>query len=282
MSATTRARTGDGAATRARRASARRARLRGAPVAVAGICVILIGWEVVSRAYGKPLLFPGPADTGSTLLDGLTSGNIWTASVASVLRVMAGLLAGSLAGVLLGLLSGSSRVLEALLEPFINVFRFIPPLAWFAPALLWLGSGETSKVALIVYTSVFVVAVNTAAGVKAVPRDMIRMARTYGAGPLRLFFAVRLPASLPYIFSGVRIALGNAFMTVVTAEMLGAESGLGVLITEGTANTDVRGVFAALITLGALGLCADRAFVRLLRRYGGRFSAATREEGLIR
>jgi len=244
-------------------------------VALAGICVILIGWELVSRGYGKPLLFPGPADTGSTLFDGLTSGDIPTASVSSVVRVLTGLLVGSLAGVLLGLLSGSSRVLEALFEPFINVFRFIPPLAWFAPALLWLGSGETSKIALIVYTSVFVVAVNTAAGVKAVPRNMIRMARTYGASPVRLFFVVRLPASLPYIFSGVRIALGNAFMTVVTAEMLGAESGLGVLITSGTANTDVRGVFAALITLGALGLCADRAFVHLLRRYGGRFSART-------
>ncbi len=73
----------------------------------------------------------------------------------------------------------------------------------------------------------------------------------------------------------MRIALGNAFMTVVTAEMLGASSGLGVLITEGTANTDVRGVFAALIVLGALGLCADRLFVRLMRRFGGRFSART-------
>ncbi|TYB46303.1 ABC transporter permease [Actinomadura chibensis] len=254
---------------------ARRAALRRAPVAVAGILVILVCWELVARAYGKPLLFPGPAETGSTLLDGLTGGDIPDAAVASIGRVLSGLAIGSLAGVLLGLLSGSSRVLEALFEPFINVFRFIPPLAWFAPALLWLGAGETSKVALIVYTSVFVVAVNTAAGVKAVPKNMVRMARTYGAGPVRVFFAVRLPASLPYIFSGVRIAMGNAFMTVVTAEMLGAESGLGVLITEGTANTDVRGVFAALIVLGALGLCADRLFVRLLRRFGGRFSART-------
>ncbi|TYK49494.1 ABC transporter permease [Actinomadura decatromicini] len=252
-----------------------RAALRRAPVAVAGILVILVAWELVARAYGKPLLFPGPAETGSTLLDGLTGGDIPDAAVASIGRVLSGLAIGSLAGVLLGLLSGSSRVLEALFEPFINVFRFIPPLAWFAPALLWLGAGETSKVALIVYTSVFVVAVNTAAGVKAVPKNMVRMARTYGAGPVRVFFAVRLPASLPYIFSGVRIAMGNAFMTVVTAEMLGAESGLGVLITEGTANTDVRGVFAALIVLGALGLCADRLFVLLLRRFGGRFSART-------
>lgn len=275
MSTTTRVRADAVAADRGRRDAARRARLRRAPVAVAGICLIIIGWEAFSRAYGKPLLFPGPVDTGTALIDGLTGGDIPAASAASVARVLTGLLIGSAAGVLLGLLSGSSRVLEALFEPFINVFRFIPPLAWFAPALLWLGSGETSKIALIVYTSVFVVAVNTAAGVKAVPRNMVRMARTYGAGPVRLFFAVRLPAGLPYIFSGVRIALGNAFMTVVTAEMLGASSGLGVLITQGTANTDVRGVFAALIILGALGLCADRVFVGLLRRYGGRFSART-------
>lgn len=249
--------------------------LRDTGIVLGGVVGAFVAWHLGAQAYGKPLLVPGPAEVWSALVEGFTRGSLVPAIGASLGRVVAGLAIGVAGGVVLGLLSGSSRILEALFEPFINVFRFIPPLAWFAPVLLWLGTGESSKIVLIVYTSIFVVAVNTAAGVQAVPQNMVRMASTYGAKPWHMLFIVRLPASVPYILAGVRIAMGNAFMTVVTAEMLGARSGLGVIITTGSATTDVRGVFAALITLGVLGLGADRLFVTLLRRYGGRFAART-------
>lgn len=242
-------------------------------IVIIGVVALLGVWAIGAQLYGKPMLFPGPIVVGTSLFDGFVDGSLITATGASLGRVFTGLAIGSVLGTILGLLSGSSRVLEALFEPFINMFRFIPPLAWFAPVLLWMGAGEESKITLIVYTSIFVVAVSTAAGVKAVPKNMVRMARTFGASNLRLFYAVRFPASVPYILTGVRIALGNAFMTVVSAEMLGASTGLGVIITKGGATTNVPAVFSALIVLGALGLLTDRIYVALVKRFGKRFNA---------
>ncbi|MFF3867709.1 ABC transporter permease [Micromonospora sp. NPDC001898] len=249
-------------------------RLRRALTIVGGFVAVVALWWLAASFYGMPMLFPGPPDVVTQFKSVLADGSLAQAVSASLGRVAAGLVLGSLLGTLLGLLSGSSRVLEALLEPFISFFRFIPPLAWFAPVLLWLGAGEPAKLTLILYTTVFVVAVNTAAGVRAVPGNKLRMAATFGARPWQTFLLVRLPGSAAYILAGIRIALGNAFMTVVTAEMLGAPSGLGVIVTNGMATTNIRGVFVALITLGALGLIADRLFVALLRRFGARFGAS--------
>ncbi|MGV8970418.1 MAG: ABC transporter permease [Microbacteriaceae bacterium] len=256
----------------AARASRLMATRSGGIVASGALAVILL-WAVGAYIFANPTLFPGPIAVGKALVDGFANGSLLEATGASLARVAAGLALGTAMGVVLGLLSGSSRVLEALFEPFISMFRFIPPLAWFAPVLLWFGTGEESKIILIMYTSVFVVAVSTAAGVKAVPKNMIRMARTSGASSFQLFFAVRLPASVPYILTGIRIAMGNAFMTVVSAEMLGASTGLGVVITKGGATTNVHAVLAALIILGVLGLLTDRLYLFLVRRYGGRFNA---------
>lgn len=249
-------------------------RWRHAAVVAAGLVVVVVSWWLAARLYGAPLLFPGPVDVLDQFRTVVSDGSLFTAAGASLQRIAIGLLLGSLAGTLLGLLSGSSRILEALFEPFISVFRFIPPLAWFAPVLLWFGAGEAAKLTLILYTTVFVVAVNTAAGVHAVPKNKLRMAASFGAKPWQVFLQVRLPASAGYILAGVRIAMGNAFMTVVTAEMLGAPHGLGVFITNGMATTNVRAVFVALLTLGALGLLADRVLVALMRRFGTRFGAS--------
>lgn len=252
---------------------------RSTGILVAGVVIVLAVWAIGAQLYGKPMLVPGPLAVGITLFEGFVDGSLIVAIGASLARVFTGLAIGTVLGIALGLLSGSSRVLEALFEPFINMFRFIPPLAWFAPVLLWLGAGEESKITLIVYTTIFVVAVSTAAGVKAVPINKVRMARTYGASSVRLFFSIRFPASVPHILTGVRIAMGNAFMTVVSAEMLGAATGLGVIITKGGATTNLRAVFAALIILGILGLLTDRLYVILVRRYGSRFNAKLSAEG---
>lgn len=252
---------------------------RSAGIVALGVLFVLAVWALGAELYGKSMLFPGPLAVAAALVDGFVDGSLVAAIGSSLARVATGLVIGSVLGIGLGLLSGSSRVLEALFEPFISMFRFIPPLAWFAPILLWLGAGEEAKITLIVYTSIFVVAVSTAAGVKAVPTNMVRMARTYGASPVRLFFGVRLPASVPYILNGVRIAMGSAFMTVVSAEMLGASTGLGVIITKGGATTNVRSVFAALIVLGVLGLLTDRLYVLGVRRFGGRFNTKLSADG---
>lgn len=252
---------------------ARLVRLRGTALAVVGFLVVIAAWAVAADAYASPLLFPGPGEVFERLRTMMSEGVLGDAVGASVGRAAAGLAVGTLLGVLLGLATGTSRILEALVEPFVNVFRFIPPLAWYAPVLLWLGTGEPAKISLIVYTSVFVVTVNTAAGVRAVPRDKLRMAASMGASAGQRFWQISLPGSAPYIAAGVRIAIGNALMTVVTAEMLGASEGLGVIVTTGMATTNLPSVFVALVVLGTIGLIVDRLFVAFLRRFGRRLGA---------
>lgn len=259
------------------------ARRRGTPAGIAVVtrrigpplvvlALILFGWTIAARVYDIPLLLPGPAPTLTGLREALMSGDLIDAVLASLRRIATGFVIGVSLGTILGLLAGRSRIIWGLLEPLVNFFRFIPPLAWFAPALLLFGAGEKAQIALIVYTTVFVVIVNTMAGVNAVPKQKTRMAETFGASRSVILVRVVLPVSLPYVFTGMRIALGNAFMTVVTAEMLGADTGLGVRINNGMTTLDMVSVLGAIFTLGILGFSSDLAFGALSRavqrRYG--------------
>ncbi len=218
------------------------------------------------------LLFPPPSTTFARLAGLIRDGTLEQAAGVSLARIAAGFIAGSIAGILLGLLLGTSRTARALLEPYVHFLRFIPPLAWFAPVLLWVGTGELAKILLIMYTTVFVVALNTTAGVITIPRSKIRMARALGGRPLQIFFLVTLPASAPYVFTGMRIAMGNSFMTIVAAEMLAANDGLGYLVNSGALFLDTSTVFSGVIALGTLGFATDRFFLFLIGRFGGRFA----------
>ena len=237
------------------------------------IVIVIIIWQVAAYRFHLLLLFPPPSTTFKRLFEMLLNGSLEWASLISLRRIMEGFLIGSVAGTGCGLLLGTSRTVRALAEPYVHFFRFVPPLAWFAPVLLWFGTGEAAKVLLIVYTTVFVVTLNAMVGVAAVPRNKLRMARAFGASPSQIFFLVVLPASAPYIFTGMRIAMGNSFMTVVAAEMLAASDGLGYLINSGVLFLDTTTVFSGVIALGALGFAADRAFQWVVRRLGGRFTA---------
>lgn len=249
----------------------RRVRLAGTPLL--SVVVALVAWELLARRFGVPILFPPASTTLKRFYELLFDGTLLVASAVSMLRILAGFAVGSVLGVVLGLLLGSSPLAKAANEPFVHFFRFVPPLAWLAPVLLWLGTGEVAKVALIVYTTVFVVALNTMAGVEAVPRNKLRMAGTFGASRSQTFRWVTLPASAPYVFSGMRIAMGNSFMTIVVAEILAAQEGLGYLVNRGLILLNTATVFAGIIALGILGFLTDRVFQWLIRRFGGRFSA---------
>jgi ABC-type nitrate/sulfonate/bicarbonate transport system permease component len=236
------------------------------------ILIALGGWQLAAERFHLQLLFPPPTMTFRRFLDLVLDGSLEQASAVSLARILAGFLIGSAAGIALGLLLGTWRMVRAIAEPYVHFFRFVPPLAWFAPVLLWFGTGELAKVLLIVYTTVFVVALNTMAGVTAIPRNKVRMARAFGARPAQIFYLITLPASLPYVFTGMRIAMGNSFMTVVAAEMLAATQGLGYLVNSGVLFLDTRTVFSGVIALGILGFGTDRLFQWLIRRFGGRFA----------
>ena len=252
--------------------SVARARIDTLIVYCVSIALVVALWEWAARAFGFLSLFPPPSVTFARLAELLGDGSIGVASLYSLGRILAGFLAGSAIGIFLGLMSGTSATFRALADPYIHFLRFIPPLAWFAPVLLWFGTGELTRILLITYTTVFVVTLNTMAGVLSVPPNKARMARAFGASNVQVFTLITMPASMPFIFTGMRLAMGNSFATVVAAEMLAANNGLGYLIASSQLWLEINTIFAAVIALGVLGFVADRLFLWLIDRFGGRYA----------
>ena len=236
------------------------------------IALVLAVWELLARQFGFLTLFPPPSATFARFTELVMDGSIGVASLYSLGRILAGFLVGSVLGVFLGLLAGTSTPFRAVMDPYIHFFRFIPPLAWFAPVLLWFGTGELTRIFLIVYTTIFIVALNTIAGVISVPPNKARMARSFGASASQVFFLITTPASMPFIFTGMRLAMGNSFATVVAAEMLAANNGLGYLIARSQMWMEITTIFSAVIALGVLGFATDRLFQALIDRFGGQYA----------
>jgi NitT/TauT family transport system permease protein len=158
-----------------------------------------------------------------------------------------------------------------LLDPLIQFGRFVPSISLLSPAIIWFGIGEGSKLFLITYTTTFIVLLNTLTSVLTVPGNKIRAAQSLGATPGQLFRLVILPASLHGIFTGMRIGMGLSFTTVVAAEMIAADTGLGFVIINARLwfQTDV--VFAGIIMLGTLGYLADKTFQATIHRLAWRY-----------
>ncbi len=238
------------------------------------VAAVAIGlaWELFSMRFDSPVLFPGPAKTAARALELIEEGRLQADILASLQRILIGFAIGSLIGALAGLAMGSSRLVSDLFQPLVNFFRFIAPTAWIATAMVWFGLGEASKISLIIYATVFVVLLSSMIGVSAVARNKVRAARCLGATDRQIFFLVTLPGALTYVLTGMRMALMNAFMTVVAAEMIAAEAGLGFLIYNSRQWMETDSIFVGMLTLGIVGLIADRLFVFVSRTLLRRFS----------
>jgi taurine transport system permease protein len=227
-------------------------------------------WEILSH-YTSPLFLPSPAVTLEAALELMQDGTLLRALLASSARIATGWALGVAVGIPLGIVMGRFSLIRQFLDPYIEFFRFIPPIAFVTLAVIWLGPGESAKVALIFYTTVFIVTLNTIAGVQAVNPLRLRAAASLGAGPLQLLTTVILPSTVPFMVTGARIAMGNSFLTVVSAEIVSAENGLGALIWTARNFARTEWVFVGIIALGLLGYVFDRvlriAVALLLRRY---------------
>lgn len=240
------------------RAAARRrlGRWLAGAVAIAGAIAL---WQVLSIA-ADTILFPTPAMTVRKGWELARSGVLLNHILASLGRIGVGFVAGSAVGIAVGLAMGSSGPLHAFFSPLVQFFRFVPAIAWISPAIVWFGIGETSKILLIAYTTTFILTINVLAGVHAIEENKLRAARSLGAGPLQVFTYVIVPGSVHYMLTGMRIAMGNSFMTIVAAEMLAAERGLGYLIISSRIWMSIDAIFVGIFALGVLGLLADRGF----------------------
>lgn len=251
------------------------ARLRTVGLYVTGFASLFLLWHIASTWIVQSVLFPTPWKVVLKAIELAEDGTLWQETSASLGRIASGFAGGAAIGIPLGLAIGSFPIVRRLLEPYTEFLRFIPATAMITVAVIWFGIGEGSKIFLIIYTTVFIVIINTAAGVSAVAPNKIRAARSLGAGPGQVFFFVALPATVPYILTGMRLAMANSFVTIIAAELVAANNGLGRMIWDSRMYMLVDQIFVALVVLGFLGFTADRLFRWGIYAFAGRFSPVT-------
>ncbi|GLK66146.1 ABC transporter permease subunit [Paracoccus kondratievae] len=227
----------------------------------------LILWQVASRSgWVSPSVLP-PLDTiASALWNGIASGALVDDIAISLQRSGIAFAAAVVLGIPLGLFMGQIAAVERALDPILQLFRQTSALALYPVFILLLGLGETSKIFVIFWATLFPVLLATIGGVKEVDRKLIEMARTYGATPLAVFRRVILPASVPSIFVGLRLSATTALLLLIAAEMIGANKGLGFQVMNAQYNFQIPLMFASIFLLAGLGLVANFILVALQNR----------------
>jgi ABC-type nitrate/sulfonate/bicarbonate transport system permease component len=236
---------------------------RGLIVSTASVAGFLLLWQVLADAFVDPFFLPTPTTIFAGLGELLREGILFEAIGVSLGRIVLGWLLGSALAIPVGLLVGASSLVKSVIDPFIHFFRFIPAIALVTLFIVWFGVGEISKVLLITYATGFIVMINTASGVTAIPKEKLDAARTLGARPWQVFLRVIVPATVPFVYVGMRLAMASSFLVIVAAEMLAARSGLGYLIWTSRLYFRIDWMFAGIILLGLLGFLTDRLW-RLL------------------
>lgn len=228
-------------------------------------------WQLLALLYG-PEILPGPVYTAKGGYELLADGTLLQYIGISSYRVLLGWTLGSLVAIPVGLVIGRVGPVRVVAEPFLNFIRFIPPIAFITLFLVWFGIGETSKIMLILYATFFIVVLNTLTGVLSVEEDKIRSARSMGASEWQIVLHVVIPATVPYMFTGIRLAMGTSFMAIIGAEMIASNEGVGYLIWNSRLFFRTDWIFVGLICLGLMGFLTDRAVAltgrKLLSRYG--------------
>ncbi|MDJ0354593.1 MAG: ABC transporter permease [Actinomycetota bacterium] len=213
-------------------------------------------WALVSAIGIQGL--PGPAQVLAQGIELARNGTLADDVGASLARVLTGFLLGSLLAIPVGFLMGWYSIARGIVEPYIQFFRTVPPLAIIPLAIVTMGIGEVPKIFVIFLAAFLSCVISTFQGVVGVEKTLINAARVLGAGSLTVFLRVVVPASSPFILVGMRIGLGAAWATLVAAELIAAPNGLGYRMQQAQLFYDLPTIFVSLISIGVLGLIMDR------------------------
>jgi ABC-type nitrate/sulfonate/bicarbonate transport system permease component len=253
------------------RASINPGRYRGILLSAASLALAFLIWQLLSTFIFNPFLIPPPLEVIRTAIPMIMSGEIFADVSISMSRILVGFFSGSLIGVIFGVLLGRIRVLHDLLDPIMELLRYLSPTAMIPIAVIWFGIGEMSKYFLIFWGTFFIVLINTTAGVWRAPVARQRAAECLGANRLQIFLMVVIPSAVPYIVTGMRVAMASSFMSIIPAEILAADSGIGYLLQKSSMLLQTNRIFVALLTICILGFAVDRLFrffvQRVLARY---------------
>lgn len=228
------------------------------------IIVRLVLWELVARLSGMPAaLFPPASAIFSALVRMAAQGTLWLDIWASFSRLIQSIVLGSLVGTLIGVLMGYYRIWERILAPPLNFLLAIPGTALFPLSMIWFGLTEFAITSILIYEVALTVILNTWTGVRTVDGSLIRAGKAFGATGPSLFWRVLIPAALPSMIAGYRLAFSRCWRILIIAEMLvSVTAGLGYRIYWGREffNSDV--VYAGLLVVGIIGLIMERVFLR--------------------
>jgi len=231
------------------------------------LVAFLLLWQVSSTSrWVNPSIFPPLHVIVGALFNGIASGALVDDIAISLQRSGLAFAAAVAVGIPLGLFMGQIAAVERALDPILQLFRQTSALALYPVFILLLGLGETSKVFVIFWATLFPILLSTIGGVKQVDAKLIEMARTYGASRLTVFRRVVLPASAPAIFVGVRLSATTALLLLIAAEMIGANKGIGFQVMNAQYNFQIPLMFAAIFLLALLGLAANAILILLQSR----------------
>jgi len=234
--------------------------VNGTLIGLIGLVVLFTIWAVSVRVLQVPsYIIPAPGAVWRALWSGIAVSpdsplGYYVPLWGTLKNAAIGLLLGSGAGLVLGSLMAESRLIEKLVMPYAFALQSLPKVAIAPLIVIWFGFGDGSKVAISALLAFFPVLINSFTGLRAVEPERIDLMRSLSASRFETYRIVKLPNAAPYIFAGLDMAVVYALLGTIVAEFLGAQQGMGVVITQAQAVTDVAGVFAALVILGAMGI----------------------------
>ncbi len=239
------------------------------PFIIAAVVIVVVWQIVVTLTQPDPSVLPPPIAVLKSFGRLLGNGQLIVDAAYSLARVFSAWLLSAAIAIPLGLLMGSSESLDRLINPFVELFRPISPLAWIPMAILWFGIGEIGKVFVVAIGVFFPVLLNTIEGVKNVDPTLLNAGRVFGCNTrVALFRRVVVPASLPAVVVGLRIGFGTGWAAIIAAELVAAQNGLGFLIANGMDILRADDVVVGMIVIGLLGFLFDVFFRYLQRRLG--------------
>jgi nitrate/nitrite transport system permease protein len=227
---------------------------------------ILVGiWQLLASNAASTLPPPSKvlSDSWELIVDpfydrgGLDKGLFWHLA-ASLRRVALGFSFAAVAGIALGVLIGQSRFFLRALDPIFQVLRTVPPLAWLPLALAAYRDGQPSAIFVIFITSIWPILINTSVGVRNIPDDYRNIARVIRLSPVEYFCKIMLPATVPHMFTGLRIGIGLSWLAIIAAEMLTGGVGIGFFIWDAWNSSLISDIIVALFYVGVVGFLLDR------------------------
>lgn len=251
----------------------RRSRLRVISRAVLGFVIMLAAWQAIATAYDLQVILPPPWAVAQHAYDVLTlrsqwpyGPNIYAQAGMSLVRAMIGFALGVAVGMPLGLLIGRVRAVREILGPVLKVFYPIPSIAWVPIMILWFGLTPTAIIAMVALGVFFPTLFNAEAGARAVAEVQINAARCYGASGLRLFTKVVLPSAVPFLTSGLRIGIGDAWRLVIAGEIVVGQSGIGFVLNQSRFLFQTADLLTAMAVVAVVGYASEILVVRMLEK----------------